>query len=43
MTTVMFPVIAKLKWQDQMAFDLNLSATDFRVGFAIRHLGRALE
>jgi len=46
MGEVMFPVIAKLKWQDQMAFDLDLSATDFRVGFAIgwainRHRGSA--
>src|SRR5262245_9900870 len=44
---VMFPVVAKLKWQDQMAFDLGLSPTNFRVGFAIgwainRHTGRAL-
>jgi hypothetical protein len=30
-----FPVVAKLKWQDQMAFDRQLSTTDFRVGFAI--------
>jgi hypothetical protein len=47
MNEVMFPVIAKLKWQDQMAFDLGLSATDFRVGFAIgwamnKRTGRAL-
>jgi predicted transcriptional regulator len=44
---VMFPVAAKLKWQDQMAFDLGLSATEFRVGFAIgwainKHRERAL-
>jgi len=47
MHEVMFPVISKLKWQDQMAFDLGLSATDFRVGFAIgwainKRTGRAL-
>jgi predicted transcriptional regulator len=47
MHEVMFPVVAKLKWQDQMAFDLGLSATDFRVGFAIgwainKRTGRAL-
>jgi predicted transcriptional regulator len=47
MGEVMFPVAAKLKWQDQMAFDLGLSATDFRVGFAIgwavnKRTGRAL-
>jgi hypothetical protein len=46
MGEVFFPVIAKLKWQDQLAFDVALSATDFRVGFAIgwavnRHTGRA--
>jgi DNA-binding transcriptional MocR family regulator len=43
----MFPFVAKLKWQDQMAFDLDLSPTNFRVGFAIgwainKHTGRAL-
>jgi predicted transcriptional regulator len=35
MGEVMFPVVAKLKWQDQMAFDSDLSPTDFRIGFAI--------
>jgi hypothetical protein len=30
-----FRVVDKLNWQDDMAFDRDLSATDFRVGFAI--------
>ena len=46
MGEVIFSVVDKLNWQDEMAFDRDLSATDFRVGFAIgwaisRRTGRA--
>jgi len=46
MRDVKFTVAAKLNWQDEMAFDLNISPTDFRVGFTIgwavnKYTGRA--